>query len=140
MSQNIEKILYMGMGLLLCALALTASFSYYDNYQSYIYQGEQHMTEDKMVVFLETETSNHITGSEVLYQVLESKKQKEMNEFSDIYGSSLDLEKMSPAEVWVEGEKATNIDLSTIDLERSYSVDYEENPFGKIIVIRYMRY
>ncbi len=139
MNQNIEKILYLGAGLLLFALALTAFFSYYDHYQDYIHQGEKFMLEDTSIYISEESVPLEAIGPEVLHQVLEKRKRDETTRLYSHYGSMSTPSGIVCPEILVEGVKAMDLDLSLFNQDQSFYVVYEIDPSGEITLIHYVK-
>ncbi len=124
---------------MLFALALTVFFSGYDQYQHYRHQSERLMLEDKQVKRYEENMPVGMDGYEVLHQVLEAKKQAEAARLNLYYGGVTSLPAIDGPEIWIEGIKAEEYDLTHFQLEQRFNETYEINPSGKIVRIRYTK-
>ena len=63
MSGNIERILYLGLAVVLLGLALTFFFSDYNNYRDYIAKSNAILNEDRMVAVAEGKGKYPIKGT-----------------------------------------------------------------------------
>ena len=133
MSKNLSEALYLGTAILLFALAITFFFSCYNTFEDYVLQGKSKIEQDRLVKISLDYEEEAVTGEKVLFQVLEYNKHKEISEFKNLYESQQNNE----PELWVNGQMADSIDISTIDASKSYKVQYETDPSGRIIIVRY---
>ena len=137
MSSNIEKILYIGLAVLLLGIAFTFFFSGYNNYQDHITKSNAVLNEDRMAAPSEGEGKSEIRGSEVIHQVLEAKRLENNSKLTEVYSDSIESTQQSHAEIWVSGENAVDIEMSDIDNAAFYSVEFEKDHSGQIIKIQY---
>ncbi len=137
MSSNIEKILYIGLAVLLLGIAFVFFFSGYNNYQSYITKSNVIISEDRMAASSGGEGKSEIKGPEVIHQVLEAKRLENNSKLLEVYTDSIESSQQSHAEIWVSGENAKDIETSDIDNAAFYSVECEKDHSGQITKIQY---
>ncbi|NLE25621.1 MAG: hypothetical protein GX625_09820 [Clostridiaceae bacterium] len=136
MSSNIEKILYIGLAVLLLGIAFSFFFLSYNNYQDHITKSNAVLNEDRMAAASEGEGKSEIKGSEVIHQVLEAKRLDNNSKLMEVYSDSISSHQ-SHAEIWVSGENAVDIEMSDIDNAAFYNVEFEKDHSGRIIKIHY---
>lgn len=137
MSSNIEKILYIGLAVLLLGIAFTFFFSSYNNYQDHITKSNVVLNDDRMAEASEGEGKSEIRGSEVIHQVLEAKRLENNSKLREVYSDPIESSQQSHAEIWVSGENAVYIETSDIDNAAFYNVEFEKDHSGQIIKIHY---
>lgn len=149
MNQNLEKMLYLGTGLLLCLVSLNLFFNHYEVFQSYISSREHQVQEDKLVSLEQDSIDRGISYEEVIFMVLEAKKQKEASELSGLYASTpylYDPVSTTPGavstgtpfpEIRVNGVKAEELDLQTLKSDMVFQCSYQTDAQGRIIVLSY---
>ncbi len=138
MSSNIEKILYIGLAVLLLAIAFTFFFSCYNNYQDYIKKSNAILNEDKIVATSEgKEKQPGIKGTEITHQVLEVKRQERNSDLFGLYSDSIVSSHQCHTEIWVSGRNATDIEISDIENHSFYTIKFEKDYSGQIIKIQY---
>lgn len=137
MNDSIEKILYLGAGVLLLGMAFVFFFSNYNLLQEYIEKNNKVMIEDKTVIISEGNDGYPITGVEVIHQVIDAKKRKERGGLFDLYSGSISSPHLTPAEIWVSGENTDHIEVTEIHNASFYVVKFEKDTSGNIIRIHY---
>ncbi len=136
MNANIEKILYLGVGVLLLGIAFVFFFSGYNRCRGYIEKNNAILSEDRIVTVIEGKGNFEIRGTEVIHQVLQAKKLQESNKLLELYSDAL-IPYQSFAEIWVSGKSADDIKISDIDAASSYGVEFKKDNYGRIIKIQY---
>ncbi|MGI6085576.1 MAG: hypothetical protein ACOYIF_09045 [Acetivibrionales bacterium] len=137
MNSNIEKILYIGTGVLLLVMAFTFFFSNYNLYQEYIEKNNKVMSEDKTVTISEGNEDFPIAGAEVIHQVINAKKSQDREDVFDLYSGSALSTHLKAAEIWVSGKNANYMEVSEINEASFYVVKLEKDTSGNIIGIHY---
>lgn len=74
MNGNIEKILYIGVGVLLLGVAFMFFFSGYNLCKNYVEKNNEILSEDRMVTISKGKDNFEIRGAEVIHQVIQAKK------------------------------------------------------------------
>lgn len=137
MEQNLEKALYLSVGLWLCILSLSFFFFHYSVFEAYVHEEEKRVSEDKLVGLGQENTVSGISYAEVLYKVLEVKKEQEIKNLSVLYGDARISEANDSPDVWVNGIKAEALDVSTLNSHSFFRVTHETGSSGRIVAIYY---
>ncbi|HHU90220.1 MAG TPA: hypothetical protein GXZ22_04065 [Clostridiaceae bacterium] len=137
MSGNIEKILYLGLAVVLLGMAFTFFFSGYNNYRDYITKSNIIINDDRMVAITEGKDKSVINGTEVIHQVLEFQKLEQNNQLLDFYSDLTESPYQSQAEIWVSGIYAIDIKTSDVDAASLYGIVFEKDNSGQIIKVQY---
>ena len=137
MSGNIERILYLGLAVVLLGLALTFFFSDYNNYRDYIAKSNAILNEDRMVAVAEGKGKYQIKGTEVIHQLLETKRLERNNEVLSMYSDSIESLYQSHAEIWVCGKDAASVDISDVNHASFYDIEFDKDDSGRIVKVKY---
>ncbi len=137
MSGNIERILYLGLAVVLLGLALTFFFSDYNNYRDYIAKSNAILNEDRMVAVAERNGKYPIKGTEVIHQLLETKRLERNNEVLSMYSDSIESLYQSHAEIWVCGKDAASVDISDVNHASFYDIEFDKDDSGRIVKVKY---
>lgn len=137
MSSNIEKLLYIGLAVLLLGIAFTFFFSCYNSYRDYIARSNLIINEDRTTSVFEGEEKPGIKGAEIIHQVLELKRQERNSELLGLYSEPIVSPHQYHAQMWISGRNATGIEISDIEYHSFYSVNVEKDCLGQIIKIQY---
>ena len=137
MSGNIERILYLGLAVVLLGLALTFFFSDYNNYRDYIAKSNAILNEDRMVAIAEGKGKYPIKGTEVIHQLLETKRLERNNEVLSMYSDSIESLYQSHAEIWVCGKDAASVDISDVNHASFYDIEFDKDDSGRIVKVKY---
>lgn len=133
MSKNLSEALYLGTAILLLALAITFFFSCYNTFEDYMLQGNDKVEEDGHIKISMDYGETKVTGEQVLFQILEFKRQKELSELKSMYENC----QSDVPDLWVNGQRADTIETSAFDTSRLYKIQYDTDPSGRIIAVRY---
>lgn len=136
MNGNIEKILYIGVGVLLLGVAFMFFFSGYNLCKDYVGKNNEILSEDRMVTISERRDDFEIRGAEVIHQVIQAKKLEEKKRLLELYSDSI-VSYQSCAQIWVSGRSAEEINTSDIDEDSFYDIEIKKDFFGRITEIKY---
>jgi len=137
MSGNIERMLYLGLAVVLLGLAFTFFFSDYNNFQDYIAKSSAIINEDRMVTITEGKGKYPIKGTEVIHQLLETRKLEKNSEVLSLYSDSIESLYQSHAEIWVCGRDASNVETSDVNHASFYDIEFDKDDLGLIIKVKY---
>lgn len=137
MNTNIEKALYLGVGVLLLALAFTFFFSSYRQHRAYIGESLRIINEDRIVTISEENVDSYISGYELIHLILEEKKRTEEGMLSHFYSDDSVNPYKNNSYLWVSGKMAFDMDLSQIDPAMFYVASYEKDSWGKVNKVHY---
>jgi hypothetical protein len=140
MSNNIEKILYICAGLLIFAYALFAFFSGYDSFKTYLSIGEDITKKDNTVDIYADASNWGISGSEIILQVYNTKKQEETLNLMDFYNENNNAPDDFRYTIFIDGVRAEEIDISNIHPSEKYSVSYVTDKRGRILEVSFISY
>jgi hypothetical protein len=136
MNGNIEKILYIGVGVLLLGVAFMFFFSGYNLCKNYVEKNNEILSEDRMVTISKGKDNFEIRGAEVIHQVIQAKKLEEQKRLSELYSDSI-VSYQSSAQIWISGRNTEEIKTSDIDEDSFYDVEIKKDFFGRITEIKY---
>lgn len=96
-------------------------------------QGNDKVEEDGHIKISMDYGETKVTGEQVLFQILEFKRQKELSELKSMYENC----QSDVPDLWVNGQRADTIETSAFDTSRLYKIQYDTDPSGRIIAVRY---
>lgn len=137
MSGNVDRILYLGLAVVLLGLAFTFFFSNYNNYRDYIAKSNAAINSDRMVSNAEEKGNYAIKGTEVIHQVLETKRLEKNIELLGVYSDSIISSYQSHAGIWVSGIDAANVETSDLNHASFYDIKFEKDDSGRIVKVQY---
>ena len=137
MSGNLERILYLGLAVVLLGLAFTFFFSGYNNFRDYITQSSEIINDDRMVTVTEGKEKYPIKGTEVIHQLLETKRLEKNSEVLSLYSDSIESSNQGHVEIWVSGKDASDVETSEVNHFSYYDIEFEKHNSGRIVKVKY---
>lgn len=135
MDEHLTKALYLGMALLLFAMAFTAFFTFYGDYENYYSQASDYSNLDRLQTQEPVSSIALMSGDEVINLILEKRRNDSDIVLQELYSdTAADVPDPLP-DISVDGISSTDYDLMAVNAEDGYDADFTFDSFGNLGMI-----
>lgn len=134
MNDQVSKALYLGMALLLFAMAFTAFFALYRDYEEYYSHASDYSNQDRLLTQEPVSSESIMQGDEVVNLILEKRRNDADTLLQELYDDTAAVIDPLP-DISIDGINFMDYDLMAVNAEDGFDAEFKFDTSGNLVRI-----